>query len=80
MIISTFCYVLLAILSAALPIKFNYDNRLLLSISSFFIGAAIITAIFHSDVEKAKWIIVGLNSIGMMSYYFRYRIIKNKRE
>jgi hypothetical protein len=38
-------------------------------------GAAIITAIFHSDLDRAKWIVVGLNSIGMMSFYLRYRLL-----
>ncbi|MFT6690726.1 MAG: hypothetical protein ACJAXH_001240 [Colwellia sp.] len=80
MIISVFCYVLLAILSIAVPIKLKYENNILLSASSIFMGAAIITAIFHSNVEKARWIIVGLNSIGMMAFYLRYRIIKNKRQ
>jgi hypothetical protein len=66
-------------MSIVVPIKLNSDSRLLLSVSSFFIGASIITAVFHSDMEKAKWIIVGLNSIGIMSYYLRYRVIRNKR-
>lgn len=76
---SIFLYILLVIISIFVPIKLNSDSRLLLSISSFFIGAAIITAIFHSDMDKAKWIIVGLNSIGIMSYYLRYRVIRRKR-
>ena len=76
---SIFFYILLIIISIIVPIKLNSDSRLLLSISSCFIGAAIITAIFHSDMDKAKWIIVGLNSIGMMSYYLRYRVIRNKK-
>jgi hypothetical protein len=66
-------------MSIVVPIKLNSDSRFLLSVSSFFIGASIITAVFHSDMEKAKWIIVGLNSIGIMSYYLRYRAIRNKR-
>lgn len=76
MIISIFCYILLAILSIVIPIKLKYDNSVLLSTSSFFIGAAITTAIFHSDLEQVRWIVVGLNSIGIMAFYLRYKIIK----
>jgi hypothetical protein len=76
---SIFLYALLVIISFFVPIKLNSDSRLLLSISSCFIGAAVITAVCHSDMDKAKWIIVGLNSIGIITYYIRYRVIRNKR-
>jgi hypothetical protein len=75
MIYSIFLYILLAILTIALPHKYQSKHRLLLSVSSFFMGTAIITAIFHSDLDRAKWIVVGLNSIGMMSFYLRYRLL-----
>ena len=80
MTISIICYFILLILAIALPIKYKCRSRSLLTIASLFMGAAIITAIFHSDLGGAKWIIVGLNSIGMMSYYIRYRIMKSENE
>jgi hypothetical protein len=76
---STLMFIIVIIASILFPIVLKTYYRFLLSIALIFIGASIVTAIFHSDMERARMIIVGLNSIGILTYYVRYRVIGNSK-
>jgi hypothetical protein len=76
---SILMFVIVIIASILLPIVLKAKYRFLLSIALFFIGVSVVTAIFHSDMERARMIIVGLNSIGILTYYGRYRMILKSR-
>jgi hypothetical protein len=75
MINNLFLYILLAIITVAVPIKYNCQHRFLLSFACFFMGSAILTAILHSNLDNGKWVVIGLNSVGMMIYYFRFKAL-----
>ena len=79
MINSQISYILLAIVTVLVPIKLKCQHRFLLSISCFLMGASVITAIYHSNYENGKWIVVGLNSVGIMVFYLRYKLLASKQ-
>ena len=77
---SILVYIILVLACLALTILSDKKHKMLLAISSIFMGCAIVTAMFHSDIENARFLIVGLNSIGIMTFYFRHRFIRKLEE
>ena len=76
MISSIFLYVIVAISSYILPVRYNSPYPKLVTIFYAFNGAAIITAFFHSDHEYGTWMVVGLGLVGNMAYHYRYKLLK----